>query len=250
VSGLTVVALAESALLVRLTDEAIVDPALAAQAAALADAIEGLGLAGVTDVVPAFTTVMVCFDPQSVDPVELGAQIERAAENAATIDPPPGRRVTIPVAYGGTFGPDLGDVAEHAGLSPDDVIAHHAGATYSVSVMGFAPGWAYLLGLPPELAIPRLTNPRTRIPPGSVAIGGEQTGIYPLATPGGWRLIGRTPVRMFDPNREEPFFLHARDFVQFKPISETEYAEIDHVIRTGSEPPTPSFRAERSGVEL
>jgi KipI family sensor histidine kinase inhibitor len=234
VSGLSIVPLAESALLVRLSEEAIVDPAISAQAAALADAIEGLDLAGVTDVVPAFTTVMVCFDPRQVDPVDLSDQIEQVAEKASTIEPPHGRQVTIPVAYGGAFGPDLGDVADHAGLSPDEVIAHHVGARYFVSVMGFAPGWAYLLGLPAELAIPRLTNPRTRIPPGSVAIGGDQTGVYPLATPGGWRLIGRTPVRMFEPKREEPFFLQARDAVRFRPIFETEYSEIEHEVAAGT----------------
>jgi inhibitor of KinA len=234
VSGLSIVPLAESALLVRLSAEEIVDPAIAAQAAALADAIEGLSLAGVTDVVPAFTTVMVCFDPRQVDPVDLSDQIEQVAAEASTIEPPQGRQVTIPVAYGGVFGPDLGDVADHSGLTAEDVIARHAGASYLVSVMGFAPGWAYLLGLPAELAIPRLTNPRTRIPPGSVAIGGDQTGVYPLATPGGWRVIGRTPVRMFDPNREEPFFLQARDTVRFRPISETEYSEIEQAVAAGT----------------
>jgi inhibitor of KinA len=237
VSGPTLTPLAESALLVRLTDASIVDPAIAAQAAALADAIADLGLAGITDVVPAFTTVMVCFDSRAVDPADLTIQIEQVADGASTNASPVGRTVTIPVAYGGGFGPDLEDVAHHAGLNSDDVIARHAGASYRVSVMGFAPGWAYLLGLPPELAIPRLTNPRTRIPPGSVAIGGDQTGVYPLATPGGWRLIGRTPVRMFDPNREQPFFLHAGDTVRFTPISETDYAEIEHVITTGSDTP-------------
>jgi inhibitor of KinA len=237
VSGFSIVPLAESALLVRLSDEEIVDPVVAGRAAALADAIEQLDLTGVTDVVPAFTTVMVCFDPREVHPADLGAQIDQVASEASTTEPPRGRRVTIPVAYGGAFGPDLDDVANHAGLAADDVIARHSGADYLVSVMGFAPGWAYLLGLPPELAIPRLTNPRTRIPPGSVAIGGDQTGIYPLATPGGWRLIGRTPVRMFDPNRPEPFFFHAGDTVRFKPISEDEYVEIEHVIRTGLERP-------------
>jgi inhibitor of KinA len=234
VSGLSIVPLAESALLVRLSDEEVVDPVIAAQAAALAGGIERLGLPEITDVVPAFTTVLVCFDPREVNPADLGAQIDRVASEASTTEPPRGRRVTIPVAYGGAFGPDLADVANHAGLTTDDVIARHSGADYLVSVMGFAPGWAYLLGLPPELAIPRLTNPRTRIPPGSVAIGGDQTGIYPLATPGGWRLIGRTPLRMFDPNREEPFLLETGDSVRFKPIAESEYAEIESAVVAGS----------------
>jgi inhibitor of KinA len=234
VNELTIVPLAESALLIRLSDEERIDPAIATEAAALGNAIEALALPGVTDVVPAFTTVMVCFDPRQVDPADLTTQIQRLAGAAATIEPPRGRRVTIPVTYGGGFGPDLGDVASHAGLTPDDVIARHAGANYLVSVMGFAPGWAYLLGLPPELAIPRLRNPRTRIPAGSVAIGGEQTGVYPLSTPGGWRLIGRTPVWMFDPDREEPFFVQTGDAVRFRSIAEAEYAEIEAAVLAGT----------------
>jgi KipI family sensor histidine kinase inhibitor len=237
VTKLSIAPLAESALLIQITNEERIDPAIVAQAAALAHALEELAIPGVTDIVPAYTTVTVSFDPREVDPGDLGARIERLASETSATAQPTGRQVTIPIAYGGTFGPDLDDVAAHAGLSPEEVIARHAGGNYLVAVMGFAPGWAYLLGLPPELAIPRLSNPRTRIPPGSLGIGGEQTGIYPLATAGGWRLIGRTPLRMFDPNREEPFFLHSGDQVRFEPVTEDVYIEIAARVAVGENVP-------------
>ncbi|MFL5759835.1 MAG: 5-oxoprolinase subunit PxpB [Thermomicrobiales bacterium] len=234
-SELAIAPLAESALLVRLTDEERIDPAMVARAAALADSLAALAIPGVIDIVPAYITVMVSFDPRQVDPGELSEQIEQLAGAAA--DQPSGRLVTIPIAYGGAFGPDLDDVAAHAGLSPEDVIARHAGGNYSVGVMGFAPGWAYLLGLPPELAMPRLSNPRLRIPPGSLGIGGEQTGIYPLATPGGWRLIGRTPLRMFNPARHEPFLLKPGDRVRFEPISEVTFFSMEGAAAVGRRGP-------------
>jgi KipI family sensor histidine kinase inhibitor len=237
VTELSIALLAESALLIRLTNEELIDPAIVTKAAALAHALEGLAIPGVTDIVPAYTTVMVSFDPREVDPGDLGTRIEQLASETSVAAQPTGRHVTIPIAYGGAFGPDLDDVAAHTGLSPEEVIARHAGGSYLVAVMGFAPGWAYLLGLPPELAIPRLSNPRTRIPPGSLGIGGEQTGIYPLATPGGWRLIGRTPLRMFDPNREEPFFLHSGDQVRFEPVTEDVYIEIAARVAVGANVP-------------
>ncbi len=233
-SELSITPVAESALLVRLTDEERIDPATVARAAALADALETLAIPGVIEIVPAYTTVLVSFDPREVDPGELGDQIEQLASVTSHSDQAPGRMVTIPIAYGGQFGPDLDDVAAHAGLSADEVIARHAGGSYSVGVVGFAPGWAYLLGLPSELAMPRLSNPRTRVPPGSLGIGGDQTGIYPLATPGGWRLIGRTPLRMFDPARHEPFLLKSGDRVRFEPISESTYIGMAAAVAVGA----------------
>jgi inhibitor of KinA len=204
------------------------------RAASLADALEKLAIPGVTDVVPAYTTVLVSFDPREVDPGVIEGQIEQLASVTSHGDQTPGRMVTIPIVYGGQFGPDLDAVAAHAGLTADEVAARHAGGSYTVGVTGFAPGWAYLLGLPPELAIPRLSNPRTRIPPGSLGIGGEQTGIYPLATPGGWRLIGRTPLRMFDPARHEPFLLKSGDRVRFEPISESTFIGMAAAVAVGA----------------
>ncbi|MDE3084544.1 MAG: 5-oxoprolinase subunit PxpB, partial [Verrucomicrobiota bacterium] len=139
----------------------------------------------------------------------------------------PGREIILQVCYGGEFGPDLGEVATHAGIGESEVIALHSGARYRVHVVGFSPGFPYLAGLPVKLHTPRRTTPRTRVPAGSVGIGGAQTGVYPLATPGGWNLIGRTPLRLFRLEKEgEPTLLRPGDCVRFQPISAEEFAAI------------------------
>ena len=125
------------------------------------------------------------------------------------------RLVEIPVRYGREFGPDLEDVARHTGLTPERVIEMHSEAEYLVYFLGFAPGFSYLGGLPPELATPRLPAPRKRVPAGSVAIGGNQTGVYPIASPGGWRIIGHTNTKLFDPDAAEPVLLRMGDRLRF-----------------------------------
>jgi KipI family sensor histidine kinase inhibitor len=134
--------------------------------------------------------------------------------------PPSGRVVTIPVCYGGEAGPDLEDVARHCGLSPAEVIALHCQTSYAVYCLGFQPGFAYLGGLDPRLHTPRRATPRLAIPAGSVAIGGSQTGVYPLHTPGGWQIIGHTPLRLFDPTTAPGVLLQPGDTVRFKPMQE------------------------------
>ena len=131
--------------------------------------------------------------------------------------------VEIPVCYGGSYGEDLKDVAAHAGLTEEEVIKLHSSVDYNIYMLGFLPGFPYLGGLDPKLFTPRLDNPRTKIPEGSVGIGGEQTGIYPLESPGGWRLIGRTPLKLYDPDREQPFLYQAGDYIRFVPITAEEY---------------------------
>ncbi len=137
--------------------------------------------------------------------------------NAAGSRAAESRLVEIPVRYGGEFGPDLADVARHTGLTPERVVEMHAAAEYLVYFLGFAPGFAYLGGLPPELATPRLSAPRKRVPAGSVAIGGNQTGVYPIESPGGWRIIGHTDAKLFDPNAAEPVLLRMGDRLRFVP---------------------------------
>jgi KipI family sensor histidine kinase inhibitor len=134
--------------------------------------------------------------------------------------------VEIPVCYGGECGPDIAAVAEHAGLLRDAVIARHTAAEYTVAMLGFAPGFPYLLGLDPSLQMPRRATPRTRVPAGSVAIGGAQTGIYPRELPGGWHLIGRTPLVLFDPQRELPCLLAPGDRVRFHAIEADEFGRL------------------------
>lgn len=225
--ALTFAALAEAGLLIRLGDVESVDPATVEAVWALTAALDQAKLPGVIDIVPAYATILLGFDLWETDPTRLEAGVRRVAASVQVLAAPSAREATIPVAYGGGFGPDLGEVAAHTGLSPHEVVTQHAAAEYRVACMGFAPGWAYLLGLPPELATPRLPNPRMRIPAGSVGIGGAQTGVYPLETPGGWRLIGRTPLQMFDPARAEPFLLRPGDRVHFCPIDQDAYAALE-----------------------
>lgn len=222
----------EAALLVELGDA--IDPAVTDRVLRLTAALDAAELPGVTDRVPGYTTLLVLFDPALVDARGLRANLVRLDGEAAATTLPPGRLVTIPVTYGGEFGPDLGAVAERAGLSEAEVIRRHSGAAYRVACLGFVPGFAYLVGLPAKLATPRLQTPRPRVPAGSVAIGGEQTGIYPTETPGGWHLIGRTPLRPFDPNRSEPALLEVGDRVRFEPIAPAAFAVIADQVEWGS----------------
>ena len=163
---------------------------------------------------PAYSSVLVVFDPLSTDHASIQAAIEGAHLERIELAEP--RTVEIPVRYGGADGPDLDDVAELHSLTREQVIELHSGAVYSVYFLGFVPGFAYLGGLPPEIATPRLPSPRTHVPAGSVGIAGNQTGVYPFITPGGWRLIGRTDVKMFDPERAGMSLLRAGDRVRFR----------------------------------
>ena len=180
----------------------------------------------ITELVAGFASVTVHYEPAAVarGPGELPhAALTRAlAQRLADLDTAPpieSRLIEIPVCYSGDFAPDLGEVARRAGLSSDEVIALHSGATYTVHMIGFTPGFPYLAGLDQRLATPRRAEPRTRVAAGSVGIGGEQAGIYPMATPGGWNLIGRTPLALFDPSREPAALLRVGDRVRFMAIS-------------------------------
>jgi len=169
---------------------------------------------GVGEVLPGMNNLTLTFDPTAIDLDALTAQVLQAWPqlSATAIE---GRRVEIPVAYGGEHGPDLADVAAHTGLTPAEVVRRHSAGEYVVYLLGFLPGFAFMGGLAPELATPRRAEPRTAVPARSVGIGGEQTGIYPLVSPGGWQLIGRTSLQMFDPAAESPTLLRPGDRVRF-----------------------------------
>ena len=209
----------DAALLLTLGDHA--DPDLAAQAQAVAAAVDearsdepGLGRA-----VPAHASVLVPFDPLAIEPETVAAIVRRAEGRPRTRAAMVGKStpVEITVRYGGADGPDLDEVAALHDLRPSDVVELHAGAEYRVLFLGFAPGFAYLGGLPARLATLRKATPRTRVPAGSVGIAGEQTGVYPLAMPGGWQLIGRTETRLWDATRSSPALLRPGDAVRFVP---------------------------------
>jgi inhibitor of KinA len=177
--------------------------------------------------IPALTTVTVIYDAVARGYEEFAADLgDLLEEIAEPFEAPESRVVEIPVCYGGEFGPDLAFVAEHNGLSPDDVVAIHSEPEYLVYMIGFAPGFPYLGGMSERIAAPRRDSPRQVIPAGSVGIAGRQTGVYPISTPGGWRLIGRTPLRLFRPEEDRPTLLHAGDRVAFAPIRRDRYEEL------------------------
>lgn len=202
--------LGEAALLCELPPPAT----LAQQQQIWALASEALQWQGVLEVLPGMNNLTLLFDSSQLDGVELEMQVLSAWPqlSAASIQ---GRHVEIPVAYGGEAGPDLADVAAHTGLTPSEVVRRHSEGDYVVYLLGFLPGFAFLGGLAPELATPRRPEPRLAVPARSVGIGGEQTGIYPLVSPGGWQLIGRTSLEMFDPAGANPTLLRPGDHVRF-----------------------------------
>ncbi|MEO9080482.1 MAG: 5-oxoprolinase subunit PxpB [Rhodanobacter sp.] len=221
--------LAEGALLLRLGEQ--VDVAINARVhAAVAILRRQLPL---LECVPAYASVLLRFDPlawrdaKATDPHKSLEHAVRLALDVGKTSPQAPRDLQIPVCYGGICGPDLADVARHLDLSTDEVVTRHAAANYHVAMIGFAPGFPYLLGLDPALVMPRRADPRQRVPAGSVAIGGTQTGIYPTELPGGWQLLGRTPRRLFDVASASPSLLAAGDRVRFHAIDEDEFLRLE-----------------------
>jgi inhibitor of KinA len=186
----------------------------------------------VRNIHPAYCTVLVSFDPLRLSAEEVEEHIRTGLSALRDRPDPPAHTVEVPVCYGGAHGPDLPDVAAHCGLPAEEVVRIHAAGDYSVYFLGFSPGFPYLGGLDPRLATPRLAAPRRAVPDGSVAIGGAQTGVYPVGSPGGWRLIGRTPAPLFDPGRTPPALLQMGDRLRFVPITPGEFEDC---LRKGSE---------------
>src|SRR5579872_3284811 len=203
-----------------------IDPAVNARAIALAESVQSAALAGVRDVVPTFRSVTVQFDPLRTDYDALLALIETAAARPAAPATAARTPIRIPVCYGSELGPDLGEVAAFAATTEREVIERHAARIYRVFALGFVAGFAYLGTVDESIAMPRHATPRLRVPAGSVGIAGVQTGVYPAETPGGWRLIGRTPIKPFDLARPDPFLLKAGDSVQFYAIDRAEYERL------------------------
>ena len=219
-----IVAASDQSLLVRFGDG--ISPEHHRRVAGLMAALSRRPIPALRNLHPAYASLLVTFDPRQASSGEVTAWLRRSLEagGGATA---PGRAVEIPVAYGGPPGPDLEEVASFHGLTADQVIALHSGAEYLVYFLGFSPGFAYMGGLPPRLATPRLVSPRTWIPAGSVAIGGYQTGVYPLPSPGGWRVIGRTPLVLFDPAATPAARLRMGDRVRFRPIAPAEFERLE-----------------------
>jgi len=211
-----------------------IDVALNVRVHALAARLRGAGLPGLLDLVPAYASLLLRFDPlrwqqdrlcelmsDDAEIVELSESSRGTARSASE------RRIEIPVCYGGEFGPDLAKLADNARIDIEAAIQLHTGAEYHVAMLGFAPGFPYLLGLPPALHAPRRAEPRMRVAAGSVAIGGAQTGIYPRELPGGWQLIGRTPRKLFDVDHDLPTLLAPGDRVRFRAIDSVEFDALE-----------------------
>ena len=217
-----VVPAGDSALHVQLPER--IDPLENAWCIRLARSIEQHVGSAVRDVVVGYCSVTAYFEPLLTDPAWLEARIREMAEAIEEVVDSTGGVVDVPVCYGGAFGPDIGDIARFGGCSEAEVIAIHTAATYRVYLVGFVPGFPYLAEVNRRIAAPRRRSPRTAVPPGSVAIAGGQTGIYPSSTPGGWNIIGRTPVLPYDPSRIEPFLFRPGDRVRFFAITAEEFA--------------------------
>ena len=233
---MTLAPLGDTAVVVTLGSS--IDEATLAQVRALAAALEQDTAAGIVDVVPAYTTVTVFYDPAFAAPEGVSpydrirrviearvARLEEAGWSArrAQAAAAAARTIEIPVCYGGEYGPDLDDVAKHTGLSADEVVQRHHAGHYLVYAVGFTPGFAYLGGLAETLFTPRRATPRTSVPAGSVGIGWQQTGVYPVASPGGWQLIGRTPLALFQAAENPPARLRVGDRVTFRAIAPEEF---------------------------
>ncbi|MBS7529306.1 5-oxoprolinase subunit PxpB [Hazenella sp. IB182353] len=187
------------------------------------DQLCNLSLPGVSDIVPTYAAIAIVYDPLIWDYGVIRKQIAEQLTYTSISTPPPTSIIEIPVCYDPVFGPDLERLAVHHQLTTEEVITMHSMPVYRVQFIGFAPGFPYLSDVHPKIATPRHQTPRFTVSAGSVGIAGKQTGIYPFTSPGGWQIIGRTPIPLFDPFRPEPSFLHAGDHIRFIPISASQF---------------------------
>ena len=196
-----------------------------------------LHLPGLVDTVPTFRALLVQYDPLVLPWEALRGHLGRLTPRLAGATPPPGRRVELPCAYGGEYGPDLEAVARRLDLTPEEVVRLHSGAEQLVYFIGFTPGLPYMTGMPERLTIPRLDRPRTKTPPGSVGIGGTQCSIYSVESPGGFWVLGRTPLALYAPGAADPILLRPGDRIRFRPIDPAEFRAIAAAVAAGTHRP-------------
>ncbi|MFK3779543.1 5-oxoprolinase subunit PxpB [Agrobacterium sp. NPDC089420] len=225
-----ILACGDSALSIELADT--IDEAVNKRIIALAENLAAMPVEGIEELVPTYRSLMVIYDPSVIRGQALCQELNQRLIKL-TVAKASARRFDVPVVYGGPVGLDLQELADMKGLTPAALIELHASAEYRVYMIGFAPGFAYLGGLPEPLHTPRLATPRQRIEASAIGIGGKQASINSVPGPSGWRFIGRTPLRLFDPDRPEPFLLRAGDRVRFRPVSEDEGAELDRAVASG-----------------
>ncbi len=222
--NIKIVPAGDSSLLVAFEQK--VDPEINRKITSVVRLIRDQHIEGIVDLIPSYCALLINYDPRIMSYEKLNKRIQGLMKMEVKSAAGAKRVFEIPVCYGGEFGPDLQTIADHAGMTPEEVIAIHTSCDYLIYMLGFLPGFCYLGGLDERIHTPRLAEPRIKIPAGSVGIGGSATGIYPLDSPGGWQLMGNTPVKTFDADREVPILLQAGDYIRFVPISEEEYAQI------------------------
>ncbi|OUO77105.1 allophanate hydrolase [Blautia sp. An249] len=211
-----------------------IDDALNNQVHVLAKKLEESQIRGVLETVPTFRSLLIYYEPGEIKFGQLQEKISAFGELTAAGSQKKKRILKIPCCYGARFGQDLGFMEKHTGLTRDEIIAIHSSVDYKIYMLGFLPGFVYLGGLDKRLEMPRMTTPRVKIQPGAVGIGGSQTGVYPLASPGGWRLMGGTPVDFYDPDRENPILCQAGEYIRFVPISIDDYYDIRREVVKGT----------------
>ncbi len=197
-------------------------------------ALKESGIPGIVETVPTYRSLMIHYDPGVIPYKTLLKRLKGLLGQIDRIEIPPSDVLEIPVLYGGEMGPDLAFVAKNAGIPEEEVVKIHTSTEYLIYMLGFTPGFTYLGGMSDKIATPRLQQPRVKIPAGSVGIAGKQTGVYPIDSPGGWQLIGRTPVKMYDPDREVPILPQAGQYIKFKAISQAEYDQIAAEVGKGT----------------
>lgn len=221
----------DSALLIEFGKE--ISPEINQRISALVQLMKEQHIEGLVDIIPAFCSLLINYDPRVISYEEIKERIEHLLKVDFKTENGRKKVFEIPVCYGGEYGPDLANIAAHAGLSEEEVIQIHSSQDYLIYMLGFLPGFTYLGGLDERIHTPRLANPRIKISAGSVGIGGSQTGIYPVDSPGGWQLMGMTPVKTYDPERETPILVEAGDYIRFVPVTEEEYRHIQELVDCG-----------------
>lgn len=211
-----------------------IDPIVNARVRAAKLLLQQEQIPGELETVPTYCALTIHYDPLQISCPALCRRLESLLSRLDQAQLPASNVWVIPVCYGGALGPDLKFVAQHCGMTEEEVIRLHSTPEYLIYMLGFTPGFPYLGGMPSELSTPRLSEPRVRIPAGSVGIAGGQTGIYPIDSPGGWQLIGRTPVRLYDPARPSPILLQAGDFLKFHPVLQEEFDAIAASVANGT----------------
>ena len=205
---------------------ASIDPEINQKVQHIFLSLEKTPIHGVTEVIPTYRSILIFYNPSLSDPESLKKAILDRENRLGSMEIPPPETTEIPVCYGDNFGPDLEFVAQHNNLTPEEVIQIHTSGTYLIYMLGFTPGFPFLGGLSEKLFTPRLENPRQLVPAGSVGIANNQTGIYSIDSPGGWQLIGKTPIKLYDPTSSSPFLLKAGNYLRFTSISTRQFREI------------------------